>query len=67
MVNGFYRAPRAPGCSTEIRPESLSEFAFPHGAGWTEPYVREEEEVPTLGLVPEMAIEETRQEWREQQ
>jgi L-fuconate dehydratase len=67
VVNGFYRAPRAAGCSTEIRPESLAEFAFPHGAGWTEPYVREEEKVPTLGLVPEMAIEETRQEWREQQ
>jgi L-fuconate dehydratase len=66
VVNGFYRAPRVPGCSTEIRPESLSEFAFPHGAGWAEPYVREEEEVSPLGLVPEMAIEETRQEWREQ-
>jgi L-fuconate dehydratase len=66
VVNGFYRAPRAAGCSTEIRPESLAEFAFPHGTGWAEPYVREEEEVSALGLVPEMAIEETRQEWREQ-
>ena len=33
---------RRPGYSIEIRPESLSEFAFPDGPGWWQ----EEEEVP---------------------
>jgi L-fuconate dehydratase len=40
VVNGRYLAPTAPGYSIEIRPESLSEFAYPDGAGWWE------EEVP---------------------
>ena len=41
VVDGRYLAPTAPGYSIEIRPESLSEFAFPDGAGWWQ-----EEEVP---------------------
>jgi L-fuconate dehydratase len=41
VVNGRYLAPTAPGYSIEIRPESLSEFAFPDGPGWWQ-----EEEVP---------------------
>jgi L-fuconate dehydratase len=40
VENGRYLAPTAPGYSIEIRPESLSEFAFPDGAGWLK------EEVP---------------------
>jgi L-fuconate dehydratase len=35
IENGRYLAPTAPGYSIEIRPESLSEFAFPDGAGWS--------------------------------
>jgi L-fuconate dehydratase len=42
VVNGRYVAPTVPGYSIEIKPESLSEFAFPDGAGWW----KEEEEVP---------------------
>ncbi len=34
VVGGRYLAPTVPGYSIEIRPESLSEFAFPDGAGW---------------------------------
>jgi L-fuconate dehydratase len=34
VVNGRYLAPTVPGCSVEIRPESLSEFAYPDGTGW---------------------------------
>jgi L-fuconate dehydratase len=34
VVNGRYLAPTAPGYSIEIRSESLSEYAFPDGAGW---------------------------------
>jgi L-fuconate dehydratase len=34
VVGGRYLAPTAPGYSIEIRPESLSEFAFPDGTGW---------------------------------
>ena len=41
VVGGRYLAPTAPGYSIEIRSESLSEFAFPDGAGWLNP-----EEVP---------------------
>jgi L-fuconate dehydratase len=41
VVNGRYLAPTAPGYSIEIRPESLSEFAFPDGPGWWK-----EEEIP---------------------
>jgi L-fuconate dehydratase len=41
VVGGRYVAPSTPGYSIEIRPESLSEFAFPDGPGWWQ-----EEEVP---------------------
>jgi L-fuconate dehydratase len=34
VVGGRYLAPTTPGYSIEIRPESLSEFAFPDGKGW---------------------------------
>jgi L-fuconate dehydratase len=34
VVGGRYRAPTAPGCSIEIRPESLEQFAFPDGTTW---------------------------------
>jgi L-fuconate dehydratase len=34
VVNGRYLAPSAPGYSIEIKPETLSEFAFPDGPGW---------------------------------
>src|SRR6476469_396315 len=37
VVRGRYLAPTTPGYSIEIRPESLSEFAFPDGPGrWQE-------------------------------
>ncbi len=42
VVNGRYLAPTVPGYSIEIKPESLSEFAFPDGGCWW----KEEEEVP---------------------
>jgi L-fuconate dehydratase len=42
VVGGRYLAPASPGYSIEIRPESLSEFAFPDGPGWW----KEEEGVP---------------------
>src|SRR5579862_590990 len=41
VVGGRYLAPTTPGYSIEIRPESLSEFAFPDGPGWWR-----QEEVP---------------------
>ena len=41
VARGRYLAPTTPGYSIEIRPESLSEFAFPDGPGWWK-----EEEVP---------------------
>ena len=34
--DGRYVAPTAPGYSIEMLPESLEEFAFPHGPGWTD-------------------------------
>jgi L-fuconate dehydratase len=34
VTGGRYRAPAAPGASTEIRPESLAEFAYPSGPAW---------------------------------
>ena len=34
VVRGRYLAPTTPGYSIEIRPESLSEFAFPDGKHW---------------------------------
>jgi L-fuconate dehydratase len=44
---GRYLAPQAPGCSIEIRPESLAEFAFPDGPGWW----RADEEVHAMTSV----------------
>jgi L-fuconate dehydratase len=41
VVGGRYLAPTTPGYSIEIRPESLSEFAFPDGKSWWN------EQVPT--------------------
>jgi L-fuconate dehydratase len=41
VIGGRYAAPTTPGYSIEIRPESLSEFAFPDGPGWWQ-----EEEIP---------------------
>jgi len=41
VARGRYLEPTTPGYSIEIRPESLSEFAFPDGPGWWK-----EEEVP---------------------
>jgi L-fuconate dehydratase len=47
VVGGRYIAPVTPGYSIEIRPESLSEYAFPAGARWLpEGDEIEEEEVP---------------------
>ncbi len=34
VTGGRYRVPTAPGYSIEIRPESLTEYAFPDGSGW---------------------------------
>ena len=34
VTGGRYRAPAVPGASTEIRPESLAEFAYPSGPAW---------------------------------
>jgi L-fuconate dehydratase len=34
VTHGRYQVPTAPGYSIEIRPESLSEYAFPDGASW---------------------------------
>jgi L-fuconate dehydratase len=34
VTGGHYAAPTAPGCSVEIRPESLTQFAFPDGTAW---------------------------------
>ena len=34
VAGGRYLAPTAPGYSIEIRPESLFEFAYPHGPVW---------------------------------
>jgi L-fuconate dehydratase len=46
VVDGRYQAPVAPGYSIEIKPASLSEFAFPDGAGWWQESDTREEEVP---------------------
>jgi L-fuconate dehydratase len=45
VVGGRYRAPENPGFSIEIKQESLSEFAFPNGAGWWKDTDTREEEV----------------------
>jgi L-fuconate dehydratase len=34
VEGGRYRAPAAPGYSSEMHPESIERFAFPHGAAW---------------------------------
>jgi L-fuconate dehydratase len=34
VTGGRYRAPASPGACTEIRPESLAEFAYPSGPAW---------------------------------
>jgi L-fuconate dehydratase len=34
ISGGAYRAPRAPGFSGQIRPETLVHYAFPDGAAW---------------------------------
>jgi L-fuconate dehydratase len=34
VEGGRYRAPAAPGYSSEMRPESRAEHAFPHGSVW---------------------------------
>jgi L-fuconate dehydratase len=46
VVGGRYLAPTAPGYSIEIRPESLSEYAFPGGASWLADTDERAEEVP---------------------
>jgi L-fuconate dehydratase len=35
IANAAYVVPRAPGFSAEMRPETLSRFAFPDGAAWS--------------------------------
>jgi L-fuconate dehydratase len=37
ISRGRYAAPLAPGFSSEMRPESLEEYAFPSGAAWLSP------------------------------
>jgi L-fuconate dehydratase len=34
VSGGSYRAPSAPGASTELRPEALAEYAYPGGPAW---------------------------------
>ena len=34
VTGGRYLAPTAPGFSTTLRPESLRDYQFPHGAVW---------------------------------
>jgi len=34
VTDGRYRAPRTPGASTEILPESLAEYTYPSGPAW---------------------------------
>jgi L-fuconate dehydratase len=46
VARGRYVVPTMPGCSVEILPESLSEFAFPDGASWWKATDQSEEEVP---------------------
>jgi len=37
--NGRYMAPRVPGYSIEMKPESIRAYSFPEGAAWTEQLV----------------------------
>ena len=34
VSGGRYRAPLAPGYSSQMRPESLARFAYPNGPAW---------------------------------
>jgi L-fuconate dehydratase len=34
VARGRYRAPRAPGASTRLRPETLAEYCYPAGPAW---------------------------------
>ncbi len=34
VIGGRYVTPSAPGASTQLRPESVTEFSFPGGAAW---------------------------------
>jgi L-fuconate dehydratase len=34
VTRGRYHAPRAPGASTEILPQSLAEYTYPSGPAW---------------------------------
>jgi L-fuconate dehydratase len=34
VIGGRYVTPTAPGASTQLRPESVTEFSFPGGAAW---------------------------------
>jgi L-fuconate dehydratase len=40
MRNGRYMPPNAPGYSIEMRPESIRDYQYPHGAAWRVPDVR---------------------------
>lgn len=35
IVNGRYRAPRAPGFSAEMHGDSLRRYAYPNGPEWS--------------------------------
>ena len=47
LRGGRYLAPKAPGYSAEIKPDSLRQFAYPGGAGWAEHPMPEGREVGT--------------------
>jgi L-fuconate dehydratase len=34
LLNGRYLPPTAPGYSATMRPASLAEYEYPHGAAW---------------------------------
>jgi L-fuconate dehydratase len=40
VSGGCYRAPEAPGASTEILPAAVAEFSYPGGPAWQSPRVR---------------------------
>jgi len=46
VVGGRYQAPLAPATASRSSLRSLSEFAFPDGAGWWQESDTREEEVP---------------------
>jgi L-fuconate dehydratase len=35
ITRGAYQAPTAPGFSAQMKAESLTHFAFPHGPAWS--------------------------------